>query len=171
MALVSSLLKFSEYALVLVIVAAAGYIGYFFLTHKNDQPAVLKMSSSAEEKSPEGFRLETKPYAFYESRIKGRDIFGFAAPAAADPAASGTPSGELPAHLKVVGIVIAYPAQVIIEDTDAHQTYFIEEGKAQAGIKIERAAKDKIFINYQNQSIAIAVKGNHANVQPQPVAQ
>ena len=68
-----------------------------------------------------------------------------------------TPTGQLPAQFKVVGLVVADPAQVIIEDASARQTYFITQDKPQAGISIERVEKDKIIVQYQDQSIAIPV--------------
>jgi type II secretory pathway component PulC len=71
-----------------------------------------------------------------------------------------TPIGQLPDHFKIVGILIAHPSQIIIEDRLANKTYFINEGSPQAGIKIMRVRKDQMIINYQGQNISVPIDKN-----------
>ena len=60
----------------------------------------------------------------------------------------------------MVGILIAHPSQIIIEDTLVNKTYFIDEGSAQAGIKIVRVNNDQMVINYQGQDIPVPITKN-----------
>ena len=89
-----------------------------------------------------------------------RDIFSMSLADNSNGAVENTPKGQLPEHLKIVGILIGHPSQIIIEDTFASKTYFIDENDPQAGIKIVSAAKDQIVINYQGQDIPVAVHKN-----------
>ena len=99
--------------------------------------------------------LDLKPDESWVALIQTRDIFSSGT---ADTSVLGqTPTGQLPSHLKVVGIVIANPPQVIIEDTSSKQTYFISEGKLQAGIRITRVDKNQIIVNYEGQNISVPI--------------
>lgn len=88
---------------------------------------------------------------------QARDIFSL--PTVVNPSgnAENTPKGELPSHMKVVGILLSNPSQIVIEDTLANKTYFIDEGHPQAGIKILHVNKDQMIINYQGQDIAVPI--------------
>ena len=102
--------------------------------------------------------LDLKPNVEAES-AQTRDIFTLS-----DVDSSGmienTPKGQLPAHLKIVGILVADPSQIIIEDTFAKKTYFIDEYHPQDGIKIVRVVADQMTINYQGQDINVPVTKN-----------
>ena len=56
--------------------------------------------------------VDLKPYESLASMIQTRDIFS-SGTINAPGALEQTPMGQLPAHLKVVGIVIAHPSQVL----------------------------------------------------------
>jgi hypothetical protein len=88
--------------------------------------------------------------------IEARDIFS---PATVGPygEVENTPKGQLPAHLKIVGILISNPSQIVIEDTLAGKTYFINEGESQAGIKIKQVSRDQMIINFQGQDIHVPI--------------
>ncbi len=103
--------------------------------------------------------LDLNPYV---ASPNARDIFSMDTTAgpAGTQAVQNTPKGQLPDHLKVVGILVADPAQIIIEDTSANTTYFIEQGHPQAGIRIVRVNKDQMIINYQGQDIPVPIHKN-----------
>jgi len=90
---------------------------------------------------------------------QARDIFSLS-----DVDSTGTientPKGQLPAHLKIVGILIADPSQIIIEDTFAKKTFFIDEYHPQDGIKIVRVIANQMTVNYQGQDINVPVTKN-----------
>jgi type II secretory pathway component PulC len=100
------------------------------------------------------------------TNIQNRNIFSSAAAQPANAGANNvsTPTGQLPAHLKVVGLVIGEPSQVIIEDTTLSQTHFISEGHPQAGISIARVNKNEIIINYQGETISLPIQNPQSSV-------
>jgi hypothetical protein len=91
--------------------------------------------------------------------VQARDIFSLS-----DVGPSGTlentPKGQLPAHLKIVGILVADPSQIVIEDTFAKKTYFIDENHPQDGIKIVQVRANQMMINYQGQDINVPINKN-----------
>ena len=91
--------------------------------------------------------------------VQARDIFSLSG-VGPSGALENTPKGQLPAHLKVVAILIANPSQIVIEDTYAKKTYFVDEDHPQNGIKIARVSKKQIVINYQGQEITVPVMKN-----------
>jgi len=75
-------------------------------------------------------------------------------------ALENTPKGQLPAHLKIVGIVVADPSQIVIEDTFTRKTYFIDENHPQGGIKIVQIKAGEMTINFQGQDIHVPISKN-----------
>lgn len=100
--------------------------------------------------------LDLKPYDASVSNLD-RDIFSFSTAVSPSGATENTPKGQLPAHLKVVGLLIADKPQVVIEDTFAKKTYFIDEANPQAGIKMMRVNKDQMIINYRGEDIFLPI--------------
>jgi hypothetical protein len=100
--------------------------------------------------------FDLKPYDVAVG-AQARDIFSLDTSVGPSGAVENTPKGQLPEHLKIVGILIGDPSQIIIEDAFAKKTYFINEGSAQAGIKIVQASKERMVINYQGQDIIVPV--------------
>jgi type II secretory pathway component PulC len=92
--------------------------------------------------------------------IEGRDIFSLSDADDTSGNVENTPQGQLPAHLKIVGILISNPSQIIIEDTFAKKTYFIDESDPQDGIKIVKVNKDQMTINYHGQDIYVPIRKN-----------
>jgi len=130
----------------------------FFKGHDNDslpspQGAVGASNVALVAPSP-GFDL--KPYDVSVG-AQARDIFSLDSSVGPSGAVENTPKGQLPEHLKIVGILVGNPSQVIIEDGFAKKTYFIDEGTAQAGIKIVQVSKERVIINYQGQDIPVPV--------------
>ena len=159
------ILKNLEYLFLFVLMLTIVYIGYFFLA-KNKWSDYITVSISESETSKNSFEeevrnLELKPYDFYSKHIDSRDIFSNSGVAieGIDTKSAVTP-GQLPANFKIVGIDLGSKSQIIIEDTAIHQTYFIQQDKSQAGISIQSTGKDKIYLNYQGQTIEIDLKGN-----------
>jgi len=91
--------------------------------------------------------------------VQVRDIFSLTAPTSSG-AVEKTLKGQLPDHLKIVGILIGHPSQIVIEDSGSNTTYFIDEGHSQDGIKIVSVGKDMLTVNYQGQDIIVPVKKN-----------
>lgn len=102
--------------------------------------------------------FDLKPFnALLDSQ--GRDIFSLT-PSLPSGAAKSTPKGQLPDNLKIVGILIAHPSQIVIEDTSSNSTYFIDEGESKDGVKIVKVDQDRMTINYQGQDIVVPVSKN-----------
>ncbi|MBF0503703.1 MAG: hypothetical protein HQL14_01245 [Candidatus Omnitrophica bacterium] len=139
------------------------YVAYsMFISQGNSMlPESIDVPIKAAEFIQPAPELDLKPY---DAAVwaQNRDIFS--SPTAIGPSGNVeiTPKGQLPAHLKIVGILIAGTSEVIIEDTLAHMTYFIDQGKPQAGIRIVRVNKNQLIINYQGQDIPLAIhKGSN----------
>jgi type II secretory pathway component PulC len=101
--------------------------------------------------------FELKAYQESGQIDQARDIFSLTPAVSPSGAVENTPKGQLPVHLKIVGILIAHPSQIVIEDSFANKTYFIDEGNPQAGIKIAKVGKDQMIINYQGQDIVVPI--------------
>lgn len=138
------------------------YVVYFLLMGDHGNSASLDIPDvpvkDVESVAP-ALALDLKPYAAAVS-LQERDIFSMSTAVGPSGAVENTPAGELPAHLKIVGILVADKPQVIIEDTLNKKTYFIDKGHPQAGIKIKAVTKDQMVINYQGQDIPVSVKKN-----------
>jgi type II secretory pathway component PulC len=91
---------------------------------------------------------------------EARDVFSLPTAVNTSGTVEGSPQGQLPEHLKIVGLLIAHPSQIIIEDDLADKTYFIKEGSSEAGIKIVRVSKNQMIINYQGQEISVPISKN-----------
>jgi len=122
-----------------------------------DSQDVASLRDSGSTASLAGFDLKPYDAALFD---QDRDIFSISTDPTASGADESTPKGQLPAHLRIVGIVVADKSQVIIEDGIAKQTYFIDEGTSQAGIKIVRVGPKQVLINYRQEDIVIPVTKN-----------
>ena len=133
----------------------------FFLFFKGRENPILESGQGAVSASNAALILpspaiDLKPYDA-STGDQARDIFTLDSSVGPSGTVENTPKGQLPEHLKVVGILIGSPSQIIIEDNFAKKTYFINEGSAQAGIKIKQVSKDRMIINYQGQDITVPV--------------
>ena len=134
-----------------------------FLLFKSKEDVMTTKSNVAASKgiglvaSPPVFNL--KPYNLSD-KTEARDIFSPATTVTPTGTVVSTPKGQLPGNLKVVGIIIANPSQIIIEDNMANKTYFISEGPAQDGFKIVRVGRDQMVLNYQGQDIDVPITKN-----------
>ena len=102
--------------------------------------------------------LDSKPNGAAVS-VQSRDIFSLS-----DIGPSGTventPKGQLPAHLKIVAMLIANPSQIVIEDAFAKKTFFIDTDHPQDGIKMVSAGNGQMVVNYQGQDITVPLTKN-----------
>src|SRR6185436_13696737 len=97
-----------------------------------------------------------KPVSAYAQQLAQRDIFNFAATSAEMPQNQNATPGQLPANLKIVGVLVGHPSEVIIEDTQPQQTYFLKEGEASGPFKILRVSKESVGLEYQGQSFEVS---------------
>ncbi len=134
----------------------------FFWTVKGHETVNAEDHHAAASKE-EGLALSTPLLEMKANEalpaVQPRDIFSlsYVSPSGM---IENTPKGELPAHLKVVGIVIAQEPQLIVEDAFAKQTFFIDQDHPQDGIKIVSADSKVMIINYQGQEIRLPVSKN-----------
>jgi hypothetical protein len=147
---------------VFITVACCVYAVFFLFFKHQDNPMPEKSSIVSTKGtglvSPSPV-FDLKPYDA-SADAQARDIFSMAPAGNPSGAVENTPQGQLPDHLKIVGILVAHPSQIIIEDSLANKTYFIDEGNPQAGIKIVKVNKDQMIINYQGQAISVPIKKN-----------
>jgi len=134
------------------------YVVYFLFTKDKgnklpENSSVVSIDRSAGLASSATI-IDLKPYASVDTQA--RDIFSLNS-AAPSGAVENTPKGQLPDHLKIVGILVSHPSQIVIEDTLANKTFFINEGESQDGIRIGRVSKDQMLINYQGQNITVPI--------------
>lgn len=156
-----SCLRWARWLCIWLVLASGAYMAYFFSTQYHTLPVDPAASADPEQPS-EGSALKSyaQEYGLLEEAIGSRDIFSpvKAANVPVETAAPPMPLNELPANLKVEGIIIADESQVIIEDTDLHQTYFISKDTPQAGISLQHADREEVVITYQGQSIRLPVQ-------------
>jgi len=146
---------------IFVTIACCAYV-ILFLLFKNRDTFIPENNSIVPSKGIElvssSSVFDLKPFDA-TAGAQARDIFSMTTQAPSGPV-ENTPKGQLPNHLKIVGVLIAHPSQIIIEDTLANKTYFIDEGAPQAGIKIVQVGRDQMVINYQGQDIPVPVNKN-----------
>ena len=91
---------------------------------------------------------------------QSRDIFSLSPDNNASVSAVPAPHGELPSNIKIVGLLVAHPSQIILEDSLTNKTYFINEGDTQDGVRIVKSSHDQMTINYQGQDINVPIHKN-----------
>ena len=135
---------------------------FVFLFSKNQDQSVLESPSVLTKGAVALAPSETFDLKLYNpsANTQTRDIFSLTPDTAAPGAVANTPKGQLPANLKVVGIVVSKPSQIIIEDSSANTTYFVTEGNPQGSIKIVKVSPDQMVINYQGQDIDVPIAKN-----------
>jgi hypothetical protein len=140
--------------------SCCAYMVYFLFSKKQDNSMTIENNDVS---SKDTGLLSLSPVIGSKPQVSGdnvqaRDIFSLTAEVSPSGNVENTPKGQLPAHLKVVGILISHPSQIIIENAFEKKTYFIDEGGSpQDGIKIVRVGKDQMIINYQGEEISVPV--------------
>ena len=113
-----SIIRTVQRSSMVVTLACCTYVVIFLFSKNQDIPTPaasgVNVSKGVGLIAPEPV-FDLKPYDV-SSDTQARDIFSLAS---VGPSGNveNTPKGQLPGHLKVVGIVIAHPSQIIIEDT------------------------------------------------------
>jgi hypothetical protein len=142
---------------VVVTIVSVLYVVFFFLFKNKDNGFPIQSSAvpakGIDLVSPSSM-FGIKPYTL---SVDARDVFSLNPVNPSGAEATQTPKGQLPDHFKIVGILIAHPSQIIIEDSLVNKTFFINEGTPQDGISIVRVGRDQMVINYQGQNISIPV--------------
>ncbi len=154
--------KFIEIAGVALMIIVWGVIALTF--SKSPMPA---LSAQAPEMiSPEtsvDFVKSLPGFDVYAAQLDRRDLFGCGIKTAGIPENNiNLPTGQLPAHLKVVGIILGEDPEVVIEDSQVNQVFFITKGRPQAGIEIQKVEAGKVVIVYQGQSIDLPLNKGKA---------
>ena len=154
-----SLIRLAQRFFILLMLSCCAYVIFFFFS-KDQDDSMTKNNTLVSRKgialmSPSPV-FDLKPYQETGQMTRARDIFSLTT-ATSSGAVENTPKGQLPDHLKVVGILIANPSQIIIEDTSSNTTYFIDEDHPQDGIRMLKAGRDQMIINYQGQDIIVPV--------------
>ena len=156
MGTIDVLIKQLQILLGSVVLLSLGYIGFFQINYK-DKDVVLPHSLATVNTSPAVLVLpQAQPYEKVAEILKERDIFSRIS--LQPDLNSAVPSGQLPPNIKLVGIIISNPTQVVLEDTLLKQTQFIIEGqKTVDGINIERIENEKgvVYLNYHGQIIPL----------------
>ena len=144
----------------LVTVACCLYVLFFLFGKGKDSSA----SNGGRTSGVPGGEMITPAVPVFNARPHGasdstriRDLFSTAPIDNRSGQAANTPAGQLPGYLKIVGIVVAHPSQIIIEDTSANKTYFVDEGTEQDGVKIVRVSNDRMTISYLGQEIPVGI--------------
>jgi hypothetical protein len=100
----------------------------------------------------------------FNELLASRDIFNpikrvlleqTTAPVSLKPEAPPRDPEVLPVHLKVVAVVADKKFQVVIEDLNLKQTFFIDRGVERDGFRIDRVEGKKVFLIYQGAEYVI----------------
>ncbi len=149
-------LRLTKWLFVVLTLGALGYMAQFFMKAYPNTALVVESAALPREEpvEPAAPDLPMVSYDQLAQAVASRNIFSSTA-SAQTAAAEQTPLGQLPSHLKIVGILIANPSQIVIEDAQVKQTYFITQGAPQGGIDIARVNGHQMVLSYQGQEIAV----------------
>ncbi len=145
-----------------VLGGACLYILYFSTTnhhHLPISPDTQTVESTAESTISASVLPSLPSYENYASKINRRDLFS-SSTVSTDLSTLTAAPGALPGDLKVVGIVVGNPSEVIIENTISHQTLFIQQGKETDGISIQKVQAHQVILSYKGESVVIPLKEN-----------
>ena len=97
-----------------------------------------------------------KPISEYADQLTRRDIFNFGSDLT-ERTTIGENTMPLPSNLKVVGVIIGRPSEVIVEDAQTQQTYFIKDGETTGPFRVVHASKESIGLEYQGQLFEVGL--------------
>ncbi|GEM_PF-5170636 len=147
-----------ERMLLLAIALLSIYAVFIFGQEKNEwSPRLAVVQSEPTVVSSQKMLEPLKMISSYTEQLGRRDIFNFAS-SGIDVSSEQRQAGaekSLPSHLKIVGVLIGKPSEVIIEDTKVQQTYFVQEGKTVGLFHVLHASKENVVMEYQGQSIEV----------------
>jgi type II secretory pathway component PulC len=156
-------LRFATRALMALALSGIIYLAFFILKNLQHPTMSEYEPMVAENKAISAPipALDLKSSESIATLVKERDIFSSDHSGDANTMnLQETPAGQLPSHLKVVGIMNSKPSQVIIEDTLTKQTYFITEANPQGGISLVHVDGTQVQVSYQGEIINITTGKN-----------
>lgn len=103
------------------------------------------------KKQPE---LKLKPYEFYASGIKNRNIFNKSALLEAEKSQAAV-SPDLTKDINLIGIISGNNPQAIIENQKTKRTYYLNKGQFIDELKIEDIQEGKIIVSYKGEKFEL----------------
>jgi type II secretory pathway component PulC len=146
-------------ALIAVLIAILAYFIYdlFYTSYRGAEMDILKEADRAgipnlitED------ALEVKPYSYYSSPIKGRDIF-MPQQVEVEPVAAGPALEEISAGLSLIGIIAGERSQAIIEDKKAGKSHFLYKGGSIGKVKVIDILEDSVIMEYQGETFELVL--------------
>lgn len=153
----ADILLLANRLVIFVIIVIIGYIVYKFYYLKEP---VASLSSPVIENpfeltAGEGVlatELGTKPFSYYQEKMKSRDLFILPWDASSDTQAKEVPL-EISQKLKLVGIVLDRDPQAIMEDLGTNQTVFLSKGQTIYNATLTEIKEDKVIFLYNDEKI------------------
>ena len=152
----SSRVPIIEGGLILATIALALY-SFFALRSDNKGFSLFKNgepSTSAASVQWEELLKIAQPFENYSQRLETRDIFSEVAVKPVVAVESSPGPSQLQAsvsHLKVSGILLGPSPEAVIEDTNLHQTFFLQVDEQQGDIIVKKIEKGKVSIEFMGQ--------------------
>ncbi len=101
--------------------------------------------------------LTPQPVRDFEDVVPSRDLFNAAMPG--KELNNNAPIvNTLPGNFKVVGVIIAKPPELAIEDINTHQTFFIAQGGRAQDIEVVEVLPHQAVLKYQGQDIVLPIE-------------
>lgn len=129
------------------------FLVYVFFIQKQEawsSPVTESQIVTGEDNSMKEVIVPDKPYEYYEAQFKRRDIFGLASSETADDTAKIAGFNQL---LKVVGTVLANPAEAIIEDIQTKETFFLNPGDMLREARVQTISEGEVIFLYNGKTI------------------
>ncbi len=148
----------------LLVFIFAGLLVYIlvdiFVVEKQKKDQDLSQMPAAKENAgiqPE-YLKEDKPYSLYENEFSGRNVFQYPweKPAEELTQNGAQPTIDLSTVIKISGILLGESPQVIVEDINTHQTYFLSPGDSVSNAKVEEIKADKVIFTYNGNKVELA---------------
>jgi hypothetical protein len=115
---------------------------------------VVLLASKYEAGKDSSF-TELRPLGYYLDNVTGKDIFNPQRLSQAGASRDESPSAQLFAGFKLVGIDWGEKPVALIEDTQAGKTYFVKKGDTVKDIRVTDVAQDRVTIIYNNKMIEL----------------
>jgi hypothetical protein len=144
-----------ERVLIVLAVLLTIYAGALFIREKDVRFAgPMSVTPATTSAPPQGLDA-IKPIGSYAEQLARRSIFEFGPVNAGTVPEVGGSTQQLPGNFKIVGILIGRPSEVIIEDTQMQQTYFVKEGDASGPIQVFDVSQNRAVVTYQGQTFEV----------------
>jgi hypothetical protein len=160
-------LKIAERILFAATVLLGGYLIYSFGTSPKTEEQELVVLPQYKEQSTDQVLVPLKDapdFAVIKEDIAKRDIFSTEEekiPEAVKTEAETGSVNELPSNLKIVGVIVGKPTDLVVEDSQSGQTYFLTEGSTRGELTFSKIEQDKLFIQYRGRGFEIPYTTSH----------